>query len=422
MNILVIGSGGREHTLTWKLSQSPAVTKIYCVPGNPGIASLAECVNLDIADNQALCRFAIDHSIDLTVVGPELPLMNGVVDYFNERGLRVFGPTSAAAQIEGSKSFAKDLFRKYNIPTAAYAVFFSPDDAKEYVRKQGTPIVIKADGLAAGKGVVVAMTEQEAIDAIEAMLCQQMFGEAGNRVVIEEYMEGEEASILTFTDGITVRPMVAAQDHKRIFDGDEGPNTGGMGAYAPAPVINQPLLKEITETILQPVINAMANEGRIYKGCLYLGVMITKTGPKVVEFNARFGDPETQVVLPLLDSDLVCIMQSCIDGTLADCELVWQDKAAACVVLAAGGYPGVYHKGDIISGIPAAEALGSIVFHAGTDQTCQQLVTSGGRVLGVVGVGSNVATAVASAYQSVSQIHFAGMQYRKDIAHRAIRI
>lgn len=419
MNILVIGSGGREHALVSALAKSPKVTKIYCAPGNPGIAASAECVALDMTNNALLCRFAQEQSIDLTVVGPEAPLMNGLVDDFTANGLRIFGPTRAAAEIEGSKSFAKELMRKYHIPTAAYAVFTSPEPAKAYVREQGVPIVIKADGLAAGKGVVVAMTEAEALAAIDAMLCQQAFGQAGSQIVIEEYMEGEEASILTFTDGRTVRPMLAAQDHKRIFDGDQGPNTGGMGAYAPAPVITPELLATIVETILQPVVNAMASEGRDYKGCLYLGLMMTKSGPKVVEFNARFGDPETQVVLPLLASDLTDVFHACIDGTLADCELVWHKQAAVCVVMAAAGYPGDYRKGEPIYGIAAAETAGGLVFHAGTASVNGQLVTAGGRVLGVTGVNDTVASAIDTAYQAVEKIRFAGMQYRHDIAYRA---
>ena len=421
MKILVIGSGGREHALVSKLAQSKKVTQLYCAPGNPGIAELAECVNIDINDNNALCRFAQEQRIDLTVVGPEMPLMNGIVDCFNDNGLRIFGPSQAAAQIEGSKSFAKDLLKKYNIPTAAYAVFSSAQAAKDYVLKQGAPIVVKADGLAAGKGVVVAMSQQEALDAIEAMLCDKTFGQAGSLVVIEEFMEGEEASILAFSDGTTVRPMVAAQDHKRIFDGDQGPNTGGMGAYVPAPVITPELITEITDTILQPVVDAMAAEGRCYKGCLYLGLMVTKSGPKVVEFNARFGDPETQVVLPLLDSDLVEVLEACIDGTLADYKLAWHDKAAACVVVAAGGYPGKPRQGDIITGLEAAKTAGTAVFHAGTAISNHQLVTAGGRILGVTGIGDTIDEAVRLAYEAISHINIEGMHYRRDIAYRALK-
>ena len=421
MNILIIGSGGREHALVHKLAQSPRVAKLYCAPGNPGIAGQAECVDINIVDNAALYRFALEKKIDLTVVGPEAPLMNGVVDYFTAKGLKIFGPTRAAAEIEGSKSFAKNLMQKYNIPTASYAVFSCADAAKDYVRRQGAPIVVKADGLAAGKGVVVAMTEQEALQAIDAMLCQQTFGQAGSRVVIEEFMEGEEASILAFTDGVSVRPMLAAQDHKRIFDGDTGPNTGGMGTYAPAPVITPQILTTVTKTILEPVVAAMASEGRLYKGCLNLGLMVTNNGPKVVEFNARFGDPETQVVLPLLKSDLVTAMEACIDGTLGECELVWSEQAAVCVVIAADGYPGNYRKGDAIYGIDEAESLGAMVFHAGTALQENKIVTAGGRVLGVTGVNAAISSAVNSAYEAVSKIQFSGMQFRTDIAHRAKR-
>lgn len=419
MNILVIGSGGREHALVSKLVQSQKTETIYCAPGNPGIAEIAECVKIDVSDTEALYRFAIEHAIGLTVVGPEVPLMNGLVDFFSEKGLRVFGPTKAAAEIEGSKSFTKELLKKYRIPTAEFAVFSNSEQAKAYVRQQGAPIVIKADGLAAGKGVVVAMTETEALEAIDAMLCRREFGEAGSQVVIEEFMQGEEASILAFTDGRTVLPMLAAQDHKRVFDGDKGPNTGGMGAYAPAPVITAELLKEATDKILQPVVEAMANEGRPYKGCLYLGLMVTESGPKVVEFNARFGDPETQVVLPLLETDLVSIMEACIDGDLRSYTLSWREGAAACVILAAGGYPGSYQKGHAILGITKASETGSMVFHAGTAVQHGQLVTAGGRVLGVTDLGDSVLSAVKKAYQAIDYIHFEGMHYRKDIGHRA---
>lgn len=419
MNILVIGGGGREHALVTALAASPSATKIYCAPGNPGIARLAECVSLDILDNQVLCQFAKQQQIDLTVVGPEAPLMNGIVDAFMAQGLKIFGPSQAAAEIEGSKSFAKELMRKYNIPTAAYEVFADPIAAREYVNRVGAPIVIKADGLAAGKGVVVAMTLIEALAAIDDMLCQQSFGQAGCRIVIEEYLTGEEATLLAFTDGYTVKPMLAAQDHKRIFDGDQGPNTGGMGAYAPAPVMTVERQELAVKTILQPVIDAMVAEGRIYKGCLYLGLMVTPAGLKVIEFNARFGDPETQVVLPLLASDLVSVMESCIDGTLAKQELVWHEQAAVCVVIAAAGYPGDYSKGDKISGLDQVPAIAT-VFHAGTVEREGVVVTSGGRVLGVTGCGSTIAHAVNNAYLGVDAIKFDGMQYRRDIAHRAL--
>lgn len=419
MKILLIGGGGREHALAWKLAQSPRVEKIYCAPGNPGIAAVAECVNIDVSDNEALGEFALTNKIGLTVVGPELPLTNGLVDHFATLNLKVFGPSKKAAQLEGSKAFAKEIMHKYNIPTAASAAFTDADKAIAYIKEQGAPIVVKADGLAAGKGVVVAMTVEEAVDAVDMMMRDKAFGSAGNLVVIEEYLDGEEASLLAFTDGFTVAPMVAAQDHKRIFDNDQGPNTGGMGTYAPAPVVTQAVREQVTREVLQPAVDGMRQEGIIYKGCLYAGLMITAQGPKVIEFNARFGDPETQVVLPLLDSDLVDIMEACADGQLADTTIEWKHEAAVCVVLAAGGYPGAYHKGDEITGIPEAEAQGAMVFHAGTGTKDGNIVTTGGRVLGVTAVADCLRAAVDKVYQAVPEIKFEGMQYRKDIAHRA---
>lgn len=421
VNILVIGSGGREHALVATLKDSKKVAKIYCVPGNPGIAEMAQCVSVDINDNAALLAFAQEHKIDLTVVGPELPLANGIVDVFTEKGLKIFGPTQKAARIEGSKAFAKDLMAKYNIPTAAFAVFTEAEAAKEYIRKQGAPVVVKADGLAAGKGVVVAMTLEEALAAVDMIMCDNVFGQAGSQVVIEEFLVGEEASILTFTDGKTIVPMVAAQDHKRVYDNDEGPNTGGMGAYAPAPVVTESISKEVMARILQPTVDAMAKEGCPYCGCLYLGLIITADGPKVIEFNARFGDPETQVVLPLLDSDLVAVMESCIDGTLADTKISWKDAAAVCIVMAAGGYPGKYKHGDVMRGLEEAKEQGAYVFHAGTALSDGQFVTNGGRVLGVTAISSDIKQAVAKAYQAVGKIQFEGVHYRKDIAHRAMK-
>jgi len=416
----VVGGGGREHALVWKLAQSPRVTKIYCAPGNPGISKIAECVDIDIRDNEAVLKFAQVTGIDLTVVGPEAPLADGIVDLFTASGMRIFGPSKAAAEIEGSKSFAKNLMLKYDIPTAAFAVFTGAEEAKAYIRRQGAPLVVKADGLAAGKGVVVAMTEAEALAAVEMIMCDQAFGAAGAQVVIEEFMQGEEASLLTFTDGYSVAPMVSAQDHKRIFDGDAGPNTGGMGAYAPAPVVTPDLLEEIMRKILQPTVDAMRKEGRLYCGCLYAGLMITSDGPKVVEFNARFGDPETQVVLPLLDSDFVNVMEACIDGKLAAEDIRWQEGSAVCVVMAAGGYPGSYAKGAAISGLEQAESSGAMVFHAGTSREGSAVVTSGGRVLGVTAVDTDTLKAIDKAYAAVREISFDGAQYRRDIAHRVI--
>ena len=417
MNILVIGSGGREHALYWKLSESPQTEQIYAIPGNPGMGTSA-AIALD--DHAAILRFAKEHEIGLVVVGPEVPLMNGLVDELEAAGIRAFGPRANAAEIEGSKSFAKDLMKKYGIPTARYEVFTAAEPARAYIRQEGAPIVVKADGLAAGKGVIVAMTEQEALDAVDAIMEDHSFGDAGARVVIEEFMEGEEASLLAFTDGTTIRPMISAQDHKRAYDGDRGPNTGGMGTYAPAPVMTPEMTERAVEEILKPTIAAMAKEGRIYRGCLYLGLMVTADGPKVVEFNARFGDPETQVVLPLLDSDLVAIMCACADGTLADVPIRWKDGAAVCVVLASGGYPGHYEKGQEIHGLADAEAMGALVFHAGTAMKDGKLVTNGGRVLGVVGRGADISSAVDAAYAAATKISFKDAYYRKDIAHRAL--
>ena len=417
MNILVIGSGGREHALCWKLSESPQTEQIYAIPGNPGMGASAA---IALEDHAAILRFVKEHEIGLVVVGPEVPLMNGLVDELEAAGIRAFGPRANAAEIEGSKSFAKDLMKKYGIPTARYEVFTAAEPARAYIRQEGAPIVVKADGLAAGKGVIVAMTEQEALDAVDAIMEDHSFGDAGARVVIEEFMEGEEASLLAFTDGTTIRPMISAQDHKRAYDGDRGPNTGGMGTYAPAPVMTPEMTERAVEEILKPTIAAMAMEGRVYRGCLYLGLMVTADGPKVVEFNARFGDPETQVVLPLLDSDLVAIMCACADGTLADVPIRWKDGAAVCVVLASGGYPGHYEKGQEIHGLADAEAMGALVFHAGTAMKDGKLVTNGGRVLGVVGRGADISSAVDAAYAAAAKISFKDAYYRKDIAHRAL--
>lgn len=421
MRVLVIGGGGREHALVWKLALSPRVKKMYCVPGNPGISQLAECVNLDINDNAALVEFALKHKIDLTVVGPEAPLANGIVDVFTAKGLKIFGPSRQAALIEGSKSFAKELMQKYGIPTARFEVFTDAAAAKQYIRQHGAPVVVKADGLAAGKGVIVAMTEKEALDGIDSIMCDKLFGSAGSQVVIEDYLVGEEASVLAFTDGKTIVPMVAAQDHKRIFDNDQGPNTGGMGTYAPAPVVTDAVAEQVVTKILIPVIEAMKNEGCPYRGCLYAGLMITSAGPKVIEFNARFGDPETQVVLPLLESDLAAIMEACADGTLADIDIKWNDGAAVCVVLATQGYPAGYRKGDIIEGLDRAAEQGALIFHAGTARIDDNIVTNGGRVLGVTSVAADLRSAVDNAYAAVNKIKFNGMQYRRDIAYRALK-
>lgn len=420
MKILVIGGGGREHTLAWKLAQSPKAEKIYAIPGNPGMSEVAECVPGSVEDNAAIVAFAKEKAIDLVVVGPEVPLTNGLVDDLAAEGIKAFGPSRLAAELEGSKSFAKDLMKKYGIPTARYEVFTEAEAAREYVKKEGAPIVIKADGLAAGKGVIVAMTLEEALAAVDEIMEDKSFGEAGACVVIEECMMGEEASLLAFTDGETIVPMKSSQDHKRAYDGDKGPNTGGMGTYAPAPVMTPDVLEAATEKILKPAIAAMKAEGRPYRGCLYAGLMITAEGPKVVEFNARFGDPETQVVLPLLKSDLVDIMLACANGTLAEQAIDWEDGAAVCVVMASEGYPGKYQKGLPISGLEAAKETGALVFHAGTKEADGQILTNGGRVLGVVAKDADIKGAVEKAYAGVEQIHFEGAYFRRDIAHRAL--
>ena len=419
MDILIIGSGGREHTLAWKLAQSKIVDKIYAVPGNPGMKDIAECIEGSVEDNKFLVNIAKEKNVGLVVVGPEVPLTNGIVDELETVGIKAFGPKKSAAQLEGSKSFSKNIMKKYGIPTAKYEVFTDADLAKAYIKEQGVPIVIKADGLAAGKGVIVAETMEQALSAIDEIMCDKVFGSAGNSVVIEEFMVGEEASVLAFTDGETIIPMIPSQDHKRALEGDLGPNTGGMGTYAPAPVITEDLMGQIQKEILQPTIEAMKKEGHEYKGCLYAGLMITNEGPKVVEFNARFGDPETQVVLPLLDSDLGEIMLACVEKTLANCDIKWKNEAAVCVVLSAGGYPGKYAKGDEILGLDNAKKLGQLVFHAGTALVDGKIVTAGGRVLGVVAMGDNIRSAVDSVYTQINSISFKNMYYRKDIAHRA---
>ena len=424
MKILLIGGGGREHALAWKLAQSPKVESILAAPGNPGIAELpkCECVALNLDDLEKVADFAEDNGIDLTVVGPEATLVAGIADVFKRRGLPVFGPSKAAAQLEGSKAFSKELMAKYDIPTAFFKVCEDIETAKAYVEEKGAPIVVKADGLAAGKGVVVAMTKEEALAAIDDMMGDQIFGNAGARVVLEEFMEGEEASLLAFTDGKTVVPMIAAQDHKRIFDNDEGPNTGGMGTYAPAPVMTDVLRLKATERVLKPVVAAMAEEGTPYQGCLYAGLMINGDSVKVVEFNCRFGDPETQVIMPLLDGDLADIMLACATGSLDEVEVAWHDKAAVCVVMASGGYPGKYENGKEITGLADANAdEATVVFHAGTKAVDGKIVTAGGRVLGVTSVDKNIRDARDRAYAAVEKVKFDQVFYRKDIAWRALK-
>ncbi len=421
MNVLVIGGGGREHALVWKISQSPLVEQIFCAPGNAGIAELAQCVDFKVDDIDGLLTFAQQQQIGLTVVGPELPLTLGLVDRFRQAGLTVFGADKKAAQIEGSKSFSKDLMAKYGVPTAAYGTFTDAEQAKDFIRQQGAPIVVKADGLAAGKGVIVAQTMAEAIAAVEDILCDGAFGAAGSRVVIEEFLEGEEASFLAFTDGKIVVPLASSQDHKAALDGDVGPNTGGMGAYSPAPVVTEAIHQQIIERVLKPTIAGMASEGCAYSSILYAGVMIKDGALKVLEFNARFGDPETQPLLARLKSDIVPVLLACAKGDLSGIELEWHDKAAVCVVMAAGGYPGAYEKGLLIDGLAAAAAIdGVTVFHAGTTEKDGCVVTSGGRVLGVTGLGTTVAEAIDKAYQGVKAISWSKVQYRSDIGRKAL--
>lgn len=420
MKVAVIGGGGREHTLAWKLSQSPSVEKLYAIPGSDAIQSVAQCVDIPLSDLDAITDYAVKEGIDLLVVGPEVPLTEGLADVGQQKGLAVFGPNKAAAQIEGSKSFAKDLMKKYNVPTAAYAVFTDGDAAKDYIRKQGAPIVVKADGLAAGKGVVVAQSVDEAIDAVNAMMEDHIFGASGGRIVVEECMVGEEASLLAFVDGKTIVPMISAQDHKRIFDGDKGPNTGGMGAYAPAPVLTPALKKEVEEKILRPVVDGLKAEGITYQGCLYAGLMITADGPKVVEFNCRFGDPETQAVLSLFDGDLAQVMYACTQGNLTPDMVKWQDGAACCVIMASAGYPASSHKGDIISGLDQVDEDVQ-VFHSGTKKENGQYVTNGGRVLGVTATAPDLQQAIDKAYANVKRIHFDGQQVRSDIGAKGLK-
>ena len=421
MRILVIGGGGREHTLVWKMAQSPLVEKIYCIPGNAGIGEIADCKKMDVEGAfDPLARFAMDEKIDLTVVGPEDPLANGIVDHFEDLGLRAFGPSKSATEIESSKVFSKQLMSKYGVPTAKGEIFDNPREAASHIREVGAPIVVKADGLAKGKGVFPCRDLQEALDAVNTIMVERKFGEAGNRALVEEFLEGEEASFIAFTDGKTILPMASSQDHKPIYDGDRGPNTGGMGAYSPAPVVTDEVYDLIMETVMERAVRGMAAEGRPYKGVLYAGLMIAEGKPKVLEFNARFGDPENQAVIPRLKSDIVPVMQACIDGTLDKVQLEWTDGPAVCVVIASGGYPGEYEKGKVISGLEAAGAMENvIVFHAGTAREGDDIVTNGGRILGVTAVGSDIADAIGTAYEAVEKISFEKAYFRRDIGYRA---
>ncbi|MBI4323209.1 MAG: phosphoribosylamine--glycine ligase [Candidatus Omnitrophica bacterium] len=422
MKVLVVGSGGREHALLWKLSQSPEVDALYCAPGNGGIGQLAELVDIGAEDLEALAEFAETKDVDLTIVGPEGTLAKGIVDVFEKRGLRIFGPTKAAARLESSKAFAKNLMKKYHVPTAGFAVFDDPQAARAYVRQLGAPIVVKADGLCGGKGTIIASTLSEALGAIDLLMEDRIFKQAGERIVVEEKLEGEEASFLVITDGTTAVPLAAAQDHKRLLDHDKGPNTGGMGAYAPAPVVTEAVAKQVMEHVIQPTLKGLVAEGIAFKGVLYAGLIITAEGPKVLEFNVRFGDPELQAILPLLKDDLVPLLDDAVEGRLSQPRCRWEEGACACVVLASGGYPGEFAIGKEIKGLEAfQDRQDVVVFHAGTRRERDRVISWGGRVLNVVAWDADLEAAVKKVYDAVSGIQFEGMTYRKDIAWRALK-
>jgi phosphoribosylamine--glycine ligase len=423
MKVLIIGSGGREHALAWKAAQSPDVEKVFVAPGNAGTAREAKVTNvpLDVMDKEALAELAKREGIDLTIVGPEAPLVDGLANHFMKQNLRCFGPTKGAAQLEGSKAFTKDFLARHNIPTAAYGNFTDVEEALAYLRQQGAPIVVKADGLAAGKGVIVAMTLEEAEDAVRDMLAGNRFGDAGHRVVIEEFLEGEEASFIVMVDGKNVLPMATSQDHKRVGDGDTGPNTGGMGAYSPAPVVTAEIHDRIMEQVIYPTVRGMAAENHPYTGFLYAGLMISADGiPKVIEFNCRFGDPETQPIMMRLQSDLVALCNAALDGKLDSTTAQWDPRPSLGVVMAAGGYPDDYRKGDVIEGLDGVDSDDLKVFHAGTRPDGDKVLTSGGRVLCVTALGDTVSAAQQRAYQGVQQIRWQDCQYRSDIGYRAI--
>ena len=421
MKVLVVGGGGREHALVWKIAQSPRVTKVFCAPGNAGISGQASLVSIKANDLKSLLEFAIKEKIDLTVVGPEDPLSKGIVDLFESKGLSIFGASQRAAEIEGSKAFAKEMMKKCGIPTSSYGIFEDPNEAVAYIRKQGAPIVVKADGLAAGKGVMVCKTVEEALQSVERIMVGKIFGDAGRQVVVEEYLVGEEASYIVFTDGKVILPMASSQDHKCVFDKDEGPNTGGMGAYSPAPVVTDRVHERILERILRPMIQGLGDEGRPYKGVLYAGLMIHDNHPKVLEFNARFGDPETQPVLMRMKGDIIPILEACIHGNLSQQQIEWDSRASVCVVMASKGYPGDYERGKMIKGLKEVSQMKDVfVFHAGTDMKDGQIVTNGGRVLGVTGLGNDIEKAIETTYQAVQKISWDGVHYRKDIGQKAL--
>ncbi|WP_456426377.1 phosphoribosylamine--glycine ligase [Desulfurobacterium sp.] len=422
MKVLVVGSGGREHALTWKISKSDRVKEIFAIPGNPGIAQIAKCIKIDPADIKAIADFAEKEKIDLTVVGPEAPLVAGIVNEFESRGLKIFGPSKEAARLEGSKAFSKEMMKVFGVPTAEFKIFDNPEEAKSYIKEKGAPIVVKADGLAAGKGVVVAQTIEEALEAIDRIMVDKVFGDAGNRVVVEECLKGEEASYLVISDGERYIPLAPAQDHKAVFDGDKGPNTGGMGAYSPAPVLSPELEEEVKRKVIEPMLKGMAARGTPFKGILYAGIMVTENkGIQVLEFNVRFGDPEAQVILRRMKTDLIELCERTIEGNLIE-EIEWDERTAICVVLASRGYPGKYEKGKEITGIEEAEKIDDVVvFHAGTAIKDGKLVTNGGRVLNVTAMGKDIREAMDNVYAAVNRIHFEGMHYRKDIGAKALK-
>jgi phosphoribosylamine--glycine ligase len=421
MKVLILGSGAREHALAWKISQSKHVTELWACPGNAGMAQLATCVDINVSDIDRLISFAKENNIGLTVVGPEVPLVKGIVDKFEKEGLKIFGPHALAARLEASKVFAKQIMLKAGVPTASCEIFDDAKQAKDYINRKGAPLVIKADGLAQGKGVIVAKTKEEALSAITSIMEDKIFGDSGNQVIIEECLMGEEASILVLCDGKNFIPLVSSQDHKRIFDNDQGPNTGGMGAYSPAPVVSSELMKLILKIVIKPVVKEMIKIGCPYKGVLYAGIMMTQEGPKVLEFNVRFGDPETQAILPRLKDDLVQVMLAVIDGQLKNKRLHWLRHNCVCVVVSSKGYPGDYEKGKEIIGLDEFKDKKDVfVFHAGTKLSEAKLLTTGGRVLGVTALGKNIQEAIRKAYEAIDKIKFDGMHFRRDIGARAL--
>lgn len=422
MKVLIVGGGGREHSLAWMMNQAPKVEKVFCAPGNAGTAIEGENVDIDVEDIDGLVEFGKKEGIGLTVVGPEVPLTMGIVDAFEAAGLRIFGASKKAAEIEGSKVFTKRLMAKYNVPTGFFEVFNSPDDARAYIKEVGAPIVVKADGLAAGKGVIVCQTVEEANEAVHIIMEEKRFGDAGDIVVIEEFLTGEEASFLAFSDGKNVLPLATSQDHKPIFDDDKGPNTGGMGAYSPAPVVTKEIFDQVMEEVMIRTVNAMASEGRPYKGVLYAGLMIEDGKARVLEFNARYGDPEAQPLLVRVDGDIVEVMEAVVDERLDEITLNWHDSPSICVVMASEGYPGSYETGKVITGIDEADAMDGVkVFHAGTALKDGKIVTAGGRVLGVTALGDDIPDAIERAYRACDVIKWDGAYYRRDIGAKAMK-